>query len=207
MTFPLVNPAGWADAVDDITALQASTIDANLSSAIDGAAGGSCAPSAAIQIGGAGLEPTNCVNHNVRGNYSLSTAQASITYRVDRTTVNPATGTEFRIDTSSDIYISSGPALSGTANVILNVLTGPPASLVPSDGARIIFRKHVNIPGPQTDVQTMTFYNQDSDSVKIGSIAGLSFLGGPNPYVWVEFSFSAIEGKWLVVGADQRYQI
>jgi len=206
MTFPLVKPAGWTDGVDPITASEMSTLDANLASAIDGHSGGSYAPSAALQIGGSGLEISNCAAHQVRGNYSLNHAKAAIKYRVDRTTVNPATATEYRIDTSNDIYITSGPATVALVNVVLNVSAD--GYVAPADGARIIFRKHVNIPGPQTDLMTITIYNDDTAaSSRLASFVGLSLIGGANPYITATFLFDAIAGEWTVESAEQRVQM
>ena len=205
MTFPRAKPAGWTDAVDNITGAELSQIDANLSAAIDGAAGGSYAPSSALQIAGSGLELTNCVNHNVTGSYSLLHQSARISYRVDRATVDPNAASSYRIDTSKDIYISTGPGTTTATSVVLNVSTA--GYQIPSDGARIFFRKHVNTPGPQTDTTTMTFYSESASSPSLGSIAGLSLLGGSNSYVWVKFLFDSMAGRWVVEDAEQRFQV
>ena len=204
MTFPLVKPAGWADATDDITALQASTLDANLSSALDGFAGGSCAPSAALQIAGAGLQSTNCINHNVRGNYSLNHAEARIGYRVDRTTLDPSASTTFTLDSSQDVYIAAAPCLS-TVTVTLN--TNSASYERAYEGARLIVRKHVNLPpAAQTDNSAMHFYTQAG--ILLGTLKALTALVVPmgNPYYSVEFVFDSIAGEWAVIDADQQFQ-
>lgn len=55
MTFSRQKPLGYTDDLDVISAAEADGLDTNQSLAVDGAAGGSYAPSAAITIGGAGL--------------------------------------------------------------------------------------------------------------------------------------------------------
>lgn len=58
MTFSRLNATGWTDDVSTFTAAQANGIDINQSRAVDGNAGGAYLPSAAIQIGGSGLQLT-----------------------------------------------------------------------------------------------------------------------------------------------------
>lgn len=52
MTFSRAKPTGWSDNVDTITAAQINQVDLNQSRAIDGNAGGTYTPSAAITLAG-----------------------------------------------------------------------------------------------------------------------------------------------------------
>ena len=202
MTFPIVNPFGWTDGVDDITAAQISQIDAHQSNAIDGTNGGAYAPAATLVIAATGLQIDNCINHNVRGNYELSSAQAGIRYRVDRVSLDPSLGTSFVIDTSSDIYISAAPFLV-LSSVVLNTSQAGYEPAV--DGATILVRKHVNLPGPQTDNASIDFYSEDGGL--LGGFRALTTIIAPmaNPYLSVEFVFSWDLQKWVVLDADPQF--
>jgi hypothetical protein len=202
MTFPIVNPLGWTDGVDAITAAQISQIDAHQSNAIDGTNGGSYAPSSALSIAASGIQVDRCINHNVRGNYELSSAQAGIRCRVDRVSIDPSSFTFFVIDTSSDIYIPSGPILALSTVVLSTTLFSYEPAV---DGATIIVRKHVNTPGPQTDNAPIEFRNEDGGL--LGGLRALTTVVAPmaNPYLSVEFAFSWDLQKWVVLDADPQF--
>lgn len=55
MTITRVNPAGWTEGVDNITATQANQMDENHTHAVDGVGGGTYAPASAINVGGSGV--------------------------------------------------------------------------------------------------------------------------------------------------------
>lgn len=202
MTFTRQKPAGWADG-DTLTATQITNIDANLSNAIDGSAGGVYTPATALQVGGAGLRMDNCVGHGVTGDYDLSGATASLAYRVDRATIDPAASANVTIDVSYDIYVAASSVISPViASIGLNI--DNPAHQPASDGNRILVRKYANA----ADNGRMYFrQNSPTASDYIGFLPGISALASPqsNNYTWAEFVFLADAGRWEVLDCHSQF--
>ena len=201
MTFPRQQPAGWADG-DAITASEITNIDANLSNAVDGEAGGVFMPSAALQVGGSGLQITNCVGHGVTGDYSLSNAQASLSVRVDRTTIDPSAASSVIIDVSSDIYFAASSATSNF-DCGLNIYTV--GKQPPYDGNIILVRKFPNV----ADNSRIRFLQDDSTTDSLGFLPGVSAAVSNAPqsnnFIWAEFVYSADIKRWQVLNCHSQY--
>lgn len=204
MTFPLQKPAGWVDG-DAITDSQITNIDANLSNAIDGNIGGAYSPQSVLRIGGVGLDLPNCVNHVVTGGYALIGTRASISYRVDRVTVDPVATPDVTIDVASDIYIAASAVIAPVfANVGLNI--DGAGKVPPSDGNIILVRKFADI----ADNNRMIFrQNSPSNPAYIGFLPGVSVaVGSPpqsNSYIWAEFVFLADAQRWEVLNCHSQF--
>lgn len=198
MTFSRVKPTGWTDNIDTITGAQITTIDLNLSNALDGAAGGTYNPTSPIVVGGVGgMNITNGVGTVMTGPLTLSGPNANIGYRIDRTTIAPGGApTQFTIDTSSDIYISTAPC-AALCQVALNITQG--GYEAPREGNRIIVRKHELTPA--ADVQTIQFHQDTVAGATIINLPALSALASPqsNNFVSVEFVFNGTSNLWEVV--------
>jgi hypothetical protein len=218
MTFPLQKPGGWIDDVDAIEDTQITNIDANLASALDGGGGGLYMPSSAIDIAGSGLEMTNCISHRVFADYTLSTDESSIGYRLDTTTINPGPGSiEWTIDVSKDVYILDGPCLVADAPVFTITLNvNEPGLHAPRHGQTIIVRKHVR-PSivPQLDTARLQFAGTNFSGPigapnfpYLGFMPGIQGLPGTDYgryFLWAEFIFDANVNSWHVMGTHERF--
>lgn len=198
MTFSRVKPTGWTDDIDTITGAQITAIDLNQSNALDGAGGGTYAPAAPIIVAGTGgMNIANGVGTTMTGPLTLSGPNANISYRIDRTTIAPSgVATQYTIDTSSDIFISTAPC-AALCQVALNITqVGFEA---PREGNRIIVRKHPLTPA--SDVQTIQFHQDTVAGATIIHLPALSALVAPqnNNFVSVEFVFNGTSNLWEVV--------
>ena len=205
MTFPVQKPGGWTDDVDAIEPAQITNIGANLSNALDGANGGQYDPITPIVLGtpSPGIRIDNCIGHICTGPITLRSGRASIKYRLDDTTIDPATKTEWTIDSSNEIYIIASPCLPPPPYIIyLNIDT--PGFKRASHGERILVRKNVHA-APQTDDVAMVFRNKNNTTATLGRLPALTGLGVLNydcPYIWVEFMFDGNDALWFVSDAS-----
>jgi len=198
MTFPLQKPGGWVDNIDTITGQQIGNIDVNLHRALDDSGGGAYNPGPGpIIIGGVGgLDIQNGVSTTMTGPVTLQGASAHILYRVDRTTIAPtAIPTTFTIDSSSDIFITSGPCFN-VCDVGINVAqVGYEAA---AEGQRIIIRKFAD---PVNDTLIITLHQDTPVGAQIATLPALNTLAAPqvNPFVQIELVFNGTSSLWEVV--------
>lgn len=208
MAFNRANPAGWVKG-ELLTSTQINQIDVNQSLAVDGTGGGIYTPAAPIAIGnagvvvtGSGLSAAPCTLLQMTGPTRYAGPQATVSQRVDRTTIDWNGGAQptVNIDVSSDIYMAASALAGGDQQVGLNI--GQPGLEGAVDGCRIMVRK---FPDPVADTNRMVFFQDIAGGVAIGFLPGISLSTFNSRYLWAEFIYNAAGGVWEVLSAHPDF--
>ena len=188
MTITRVNPAGWTDATDTVTAAQLNQLDTNATYAADFAAGGTYAPSAAVIVGGSGIQ--------LSGTSRLGLASRSLTIVQPLIGSTCATGDNFE-------YLSSSGAIrnnAGTGAQIFLLLTRMP------DGAtltnvRLYYKGATGHAGPDPITGQITMPNFTVVYRDVSSVAATAIGTTTDDPEVVQATYEAVHG-WAADGVS-----
>lgn len=191
MTLTRAKATEWRNNVESPSAAQLGTLDSNQSKVVDGAAGGKYAPSAPLQINGAGLGSDTLRDIVVDGVLQ----RASDGRWEKKTTAGEITdvATPQVLDMSNDTYRSEW---DHTQNVVIHlaVTTG----LVPTEGDMIrVFRE--NIP---TVSKTFKIYSEDTLGTPIAEFPPATGGDQSNEFSFGEFWFNGTTWKAMRLSCD-----
>lgn len=193
MVFSKVKAAGWTNDTNTVTAAELNALDLNQSQAVDGAAGGTYTPSAAVEINGSGLSSSNIQDSTVTGTVQRSAA-GRLPRLVDVTTITNVAGFQL-VDMASDVYKADA---AGAHAQNLNIRLAVSSGQTPVTGDTIEIVRE----GPSGGAATFQIFSEDAPAAQIAAFpVGVAVLQASDVYS-AKFFYNGATWKRLRFSAD-----